>query len=40
MFEEMDIRKIGITNRWLQQKISSTNFAQIVKIHTHPILYW
>ena len=38
MFEEMVIRKIGIMNRWLQQKIGSADFAQIVKINTNPIL--
>ena len=40
MFEEMVIRKIGIMNRWLQQKIGFTNFAQIVKVGTDPILDW
>ena len=38
MFEEMMVRKIGIMNRWLQQKISSTDFPQIVDISTEPIL--
>ena len=37
-FEEMVIRKIGIMNLWLQQKISSTDFVQIVEINTDPIL--
>ena len=40
MFEEMDFRKIGIMNQWLQQKIGrkkigSTDFAEI---GTDPIL--
>ena len=38
MFEEKAIRKIGIMNWWLQQKIGSTNFVQIVEIGTDPIL--
>ena len=38
MFEEMVIRKISIMNQWLQQKIGSTDFAQIVEIGTDPIL--
>ena len=43
MFEEMDVRKIGIMNWWLQQKIGrkkigSTDFAEIVEISTDPIL--
>ena len=36
--EEMVIRKISIMNRWLQQKISSTDFAQIVEISIDLIL--
>ena len=38
MFEEMDIRKIGIMNQWVQQKIGFTNFVPIVEIGTDPIL--
>ena len=38
MFEEMAIRKIGIINQWLQQKISFTDFAQIAEIGTDLIL--
>ena len=38
MFEEMVISKIGIMNWWLQQKIGFTNFSQIFKISTNPIL--
>ena len=38
MFEEMVIRKIGIINQWLQQRISSTDFVQIVEIDTDLIL--
>ena len=38
MFKEMDIRKIGIMNQWLQQIIGSTDIAQIVEISTNPIL--
>ena len=35
MFEEMEIRKTGAMNWWLQQKIG---FAQMVEIGTDPIL--
>ena len=38
MFEEMDIRKIGFMNQWLQHKIGSTDFAQIVEISNNLML--